>query len=371
MLIALLLPAVQAAREAARRMQCSNHLKQIGLAQHNYHDAQGSLTQGCAPQTLKFPFWADTSHPEGYAWNCWGYIQQMLPYFEQTALYDQVVQTIEYDFMWYVWNGNERAGRDTGPFKAGQVYNTPWATEIAMLVCPSTAGTGWRGNDDNGRLGRNSYHCNSGDLWAVWDDNPFRGPFGFGDRLVCTFGQMSDGTSNTALGSEVEIGSTPNGNRIKGNMAGEMDYGPPRNCNIMAAGNGTISQPLTWIDDPWDIVGARWGDGRPPFTQFHMVLPPNRPSCAGDYPGWNDFMYAAAALITASSNHTGGVNLAMCDGSVRFVSDSVDAGDQGYPDWWTEVNDSRGSGKGTIRADSQYGVWGALGTRAGGESKSL
>ena len=361
-LIALLLPAVQAAREAARRMQCSNNLKQIGLAQHNHVDARKCLTQASRPQTLLFN--------NGSSYNRWGYIQQMLPFFEQAALYEQVVTAMKADFMWYPWRGWEVANGRPAPYVDGERYDSAWSTEMNMIICPSTSGTGFTGNGDNGKTGRNSYHCNAGDLWVNWDSNhPCRGPFGPGDRLQCTFGFIPDGTSNTAMASEVEIGSTPNGAKLKGNMAQNVTYGPPLNCSSRATGNGMIIDPVAETNAD-RVIGCRWGDAIPSFTQLFMCVPPNRPSCSN-----GGSIESGGLLVTASSNHTGGVNVVMCDGSVQFVSDTVEAGEQGTYSPWTNINDGGNGGNpaiGTAGSEpSHYGVWGAAGTRNGSESKSL
>jgi hypothetical protein len=366
-------------------MQCTNHLKQLGLAQHNHHDIYESFTQSSRPMTLKFTFWGPNAT---YAY--WGYIQQMLPFFEQGAIYEGVVEAIRADFMWNPWRSWETAGGRPEPYVDGQRYDTVWAREIPTLICPSTAGTGFTGTSDNGKLGRNSYHCNVGDLFCEWDSyHALRGPFGPGDRLQCSFGHITDGTSNTGMISEVEIGSAPNGTSIKGNVAVEVPYGPPLTCKAVATTSGQFDSRFDAAGKGEDYadrtVGCRWGDSRPTYTQFFMNLPPNQPNCSqnNNAEGWG-------LVMTASSNHTGGVNLVMCDGAVRFVSDSVDAGDQGYDPWdgvlqrggqWGDhpgsqaLLDRHGGDPDMINeavsGPSRYGVWGALGSKAGGESRSL
>ncbi|MDR1957776.1 MAG: DUF1559 domain-containing protein, partial [Planctomycetaceae bacterium] len=102
-----------------------------------------------------------------------------------------------------------------------------------------------------------------------------------------------------------------------------------------------------------DYFGTRWGDGRGP-SSFSTILPPNSPSCSG-----NALDYDARMLVSASSYHTGGVNAALGDGSVTFVSDTVDSGT--LTDSTTPV----------VSGTSPFGVWGAMGSINGGESKSF
>ncbi|HPZ84614.1 MAG TPA: DUF1559 domain-containing protein, partial [Thermogutta sp.] len=94
--------------------------------------------------------------------------------------------------------------------------------------------------------------------------------------------------------------------------------------------------------------GRRWACGIPQYTRFNTVLPPNSPACNDS--GWDE----RNAVITASSNHPGGVNVAMADASVRFVSETIDAGNPALPEVQVGL--------------SPYGIWGALGSKDGGES---
>ena len=152
-LVALLLPAVQAAREAARRMQCTNNLKQLGLAVHNFHDTFRTF-----PSASRQPQFKDN---EVNDWvngrDRWGYLCVLLPYIEQQALYNELV--------------TNQLG-----------VNRPWTgmpltrTKVAGFLCPSDSG----GNTKGDTLARNSYHCNRGDFWLGWNWNECRGVMGDG-----------------------------------------------------------------------------------------------------------------------------------------------------------------------------------------------
>jgi prepilin-type N-terminal cleavage/methylation domain-containing protein/prepilin-type processing-associated H-X9-DG protein len=386
MLIALLLPAVQAAREAARRMQCSNHCKQLALTQHTHADAFGVFSQSSRPQQL------DVSGCEPHRI---GYICQILPFFEQAAIYDRVVASCKTWVGWAPWDTDGLA-RDqnhnvidpNNPPSGATVYMIAWNAKIPTLVCPSTAGTGFTGGAAG--LGRNSYHCNVGDYFCEWDSfHALRGPFAPGDRLPGKMSAITDGTSNTAMLSEIEIGSAPSGTRVKGNIAVNVPYGSPVQLKSIVRQNGNFDAQFDAAGKGEDfadrIVGGRWGDSIPAYTQFYMVMPPNSPNIStnNNYEGWG-------ICMSASSNHPGGVNVALCDGSVRFVSDSVNAGDQGWEPWdgrlerggqWGDAPGSRanvernGGDAGVLSSrvsePSHYGVWGALGSRAANESASL
>jgi len=216
--------------------------------------------------------------------------------------------------------------------------------------------------------------------------------------MKCDFGMIEDGTSNTAAISEVEIGSAEDGTLIKGNVAfhmwnwGMTNWAAPGNCRQGAlqgamGANFRHEYRATTLTPPDNdrIIGSRWGGAHPIFSQFFMAAPPNSPSCAQNHDGGNENW---GILVSASSHHTGGVNVAMCDGAVRFISDTVDAGDQMYDPWdkvlqrggqWGDPPGVAPVGQGgdkslyrsRVSEPSRYGIWGALGSKAGGEAKSL
>jgi len=123
--------------------------------------------------------------------------------------------------------------------------------------------------------------------------------------------------------------------------------GDVRRCLDARVGNGRISNPRT------SQKGGRWADAYAAYQLFHTVVPPNGPSCGN---GGDNIVHAA------SSFHPGGVNVAFLDGSVRFVPDSVSAGNPQLD--WTVTRTSE-------TGPSRFGVWGALSTRDGGEAATL
>jgi len=318
-LIALLLPAVQAAREAARRSQCTNNLKQAGLALHNYHD------------TLKcFPFRMGGTQAGGCGPSNCGRISgwvMLLPYMEQRALYDQVVAGGTYGANVYSpwgphpWDGNF----------------TPWTRKLPSLVCPSDAGTLSLATPVNYCfcVGDTSQGINGA-------TNP-RGVFGYYSRVDTA--AIEDGTSNTLAVSERVVCS--DASKVKGGRANSVAVNPnPSICYNQVTGD-------TYNTVVGCIAGLRWQDGNVGFTAVNTVLPPNSPSCqTGTWDG-DDGVYPP------TSHHPGGVNGLLADGSTRFISQTIESGTL------------TAAAPTTLRTPSPYGVWGAMGSRVGGESKPV
>ncbi len=314
-LIALLLPAVQQAREAARRTQCKNNLKQLGLALHNYHDVYNTFTyrQG------------GTNTGDAITGN-WGRLSGMfglLPYFDQGPLFNQVQSPLTIDGVSYPANG---------PAPWTEAY-TPWTAVISGLLCPSDT-THVRVN----RLGNSSYAFSAGDSSNVNAANP-RGVFGVNSRA--NFRDFADGTSNTIMLAERMF---PTSTNDIANVLYASNFTVPNDCR--ATFNMTTRQYVTGT--PQQQTGDRWADGGAAYSAFNTILPINSPSCAhNNHDAQNGF-------YSASSRHTGGCHGLMGDGSVRFISENIDAGNLG-------IDAANPPGQ------SPYGVWGSLGTKAAGE----
>ncbi|MCL2624968.1 MAG: DUF1559 domain-containing protein, partial [Planctomycetaceae bacterium] len=177
-----------------------------------------------------------------------------------------------------------------------------------------------------------------------------------------SMGSLVDGTSNTVAFSE-RCTSSPR-NKIKGAYILTLDGW---NNDVTPPGGLTLA-PILCLEskdpkktDQYDLnkgtgvqigdhFGTRWADGRGPGS-FSTILPPNSPSCSG-----GPLDYDARMMVAASSFHTGGVNVAIADGSVQFVSDTINSGTL------TDTTFPVSSGK------SPFGVWGAMGSINGGES---
>jgi prepilin-type N-terminal cleavage/methylation domain-containing protein/prepilin-type processing-associated H-X9-DG protein len=332
-LIALLLPAVQAAREAARRSQCTNNLKQMGIALQNFHDTHKRF-----PTATRDPLLVDSQYRD-YRDNRhrWSYITVLLPFMEQGPLYDEFI--------------SNHLGK-TVPWSG----NTLTRAKIATIMCPSDPGISTVGNT----MSRTSYHCNRGDFWLDYDWYECRGVMGNGERKTVNMAAIKDGTSNTMAISEVVIGvdggtqSNPEG-IATGTGTGNALV--PQTCKDRLGPNGMLTGSVQ--GGGWQ-KGFRWADSHSCYSQFHPILPPNSPSCGNTGESW--------ALITASSHHPGGCNAVFLDGSVHFISETVDSGDPNMipgnlPNPPARPQDYTGP--------SLYGIWGSLGSAAGGEAVQI
>lgn len=336
-LVALLLPAVQKAREAARRSQCKNNLKQIGLAVHQYHD-----TNNC------FPFGrGGTNGPNRLTSNLetMSGLVSILPYLEEMSLYEAIsnrYETPDRNFVFWPW------GKHPDKFD-GDPYYPLWDMTVPAFLCPSDEGS----KKDKTDFGRVNYVMSRGDTIMNNDLVPQpRGVFGF--MAQNSFQDIQDGTTHTIMFSErcvagndnytqVKTGISRNRGTIGGTGIADELRGDPTRC-ALAEG---MHNELLFDIVPRPLSGQRWCDGRPVFTGFTTVLPPNAPSCIADMDWWY------WGIFTPSSHHPGGVNGLMVDGSVQFISEQINTGDLTYPE--------------VVSGPSPYGVWGAMGSRSGSE----
>ncbi len=276
-LVGLLLPAVQAAREAARRMQCGNHIKQLGLALQNYHSAHRAFP----------PARTSRNQISTHAF--------LLPFIEQNNIYVQ----IDWNQMW------------NSPY-----HQTIYGQTVPTFLCPSDNLT-----NKPAQLAGNNYRFNQGNqiLFGNPPSNPAdpnygmpmpNGPFHLDSHI--RFADIPDGTSSTAAISEHGMGDFNNG------MASKTDTFWPRTYPA----NPDEAYKMCEAIDPTNLsfqrfsdIGAPWLYGYHSTTFYFHVAPPNKRSC----------MYPPGRIMTtAKSNHTGGVTVGMCDGSVRSVNDSIE-----------------------------------------------
>lgn len=341
-LVGLLLPAVQAAREAARRMQCSNNVKQLALAALNYESAYKRFPSRQAGSGT-IPSWGQRLRLSGFC--------AMLPFLEQTSLYNLIE-----DEQRNPWNGWYRAN-------GGQ---------LSFLHCPSDPGND-RQVDPNNRAwcGTVGYAFCAGDSYARsawWEDNErqnraisiskpridARGIFG--RHNYPRIGEIIDGTSNTLAFSERRIPTTQDGKGMVYWSAGSaVNSYIPLTCRTEWGANRYFNIANRFNSDTQ--AGFRWADGAAFFHAFTTILPPNTAVCLiGDNNWSNTGGHYGPGIWTPTSEHTGGVQCAMADGSVQFISENIDTGNLGVV-----------APLETFGGISPYGVWGAMGTKSGGE----
>jgi prepilin-type processing-associated H-X9-DG protein len=275
-LIALLLPAVQQAREAARRSQCKNNLKQIGLALHNYE----ASTKVFPPGQLGFPM-VFSAHA------------QLLPYTDQDSLRKLINYNVPpLSFGNPAWTYNE-----SGPAKV----------RIPLFLCPSDTGQipGQVFGPINYPASMGSGTVNNGSHATTDADGVIFA------RSSIRIADIRDGTSTTAAFSESILGdgiaSAPTNANERQRRSVELSMGTP--TTVAACAAGTV-----WSG----IRGAKWINGHLADTMYNHYYNPNdnTPDCNN---GFHNF-----ALTAARSQHPGGVHLLLCDGHVRFVSNSID-----------------------------------------------
>jgi prepilin-type N-terminal cleavage/methylation domain-containing protein/prepilin-type processing-associated H-X9-DG protein len=307
-LIALLLPAVQAAREAARRAQCVNNLKQIGIAMHNYHDQQGSLPYGV----------------KGCCWGTW--LVSLLPYVEQQSMFN-------------AWNaaGNTvymNAGSQPDIFRYNGPTNvTVTSSRISAYICPSdpnvlsVTGNGVTVNGTFFPTTSQNYVVNFGN--TITDQPQY---------------YQWNGTNVPFLGAPFSDIGTPAVQLSLGGQYANVTITPSATVSLAGITDGLSNSMLT----AEVLVAAQTGDSRG-FSwwgfaaQFTGLYPPNssqpdvmqqasnckngtgNPPCVvstGSI-GSNGVYTGLGMANIPRSKHPGGVNVGMCDGSVRFIKNSV------------------------------------------------
>ncbi|TWU06741.1 Type II secretion system protein G precursor [Symmachiella macrocystis] len=366
-LVALIMPAVQHAREAARRTQCKNNLKQLGLALHEYHESfnvfpymQGGTVGGI----INGGFYGD-----GNELQVNGFIQ-LLPYLDRTPLYRRIQGA-----------STPRPGGGFYPPWGGapdDIAYTPWQARIPVFICPSNPTGTFTFNS-----GQRSYAMCMGDTvnnaglvprfvgsnaTTPGPNQAFltgvigtRGLFGFISST--SFRDMSDGTSNTIAMSERGIYSAGSGRDVRGLTAKNFTtqvLNSPVLCLASEVGGKKYD-----IDVDVEIdqhQGAMWHRGSPQSAGFNTILPPNSPSCMP-----ND-VDNSWALVSAGSYHENSVHCLMGDGSVRNVSEVINTGNLAARPGDPIIDRQLAEDFPLFTVgQSNYGVWGALGTTQGSE----
>lgn len=307
LLIALLLPAVQAAREAARTMQCGNNLKQIGLGVQLYHDANGMLPPG-------------GHNPWRQTW-----YHAILPHIDQQPLYD-------------LWDPRFDYYTSSSACKNVQIAATP----VETMHCPSNRNTPFKLADTNVwfRYWRGNYVCNAGNV-------------GVGNTgstgLACLGSRSLAGATIRNGGAPFLVATDSGGFRYQ--SFGDIADGLSNTLGFSECLQGERGASCNGLTNTQDLRGSPFHAAFCWFTTWltpNSVNPDVNPDSGGccvpkdDAPCQSATIAGGPVALAARSRHSGGVNVSMLDGSGRFVSDSVD-----------------------------WNIWQALGTSAGGETPGL
>jgi len=341
MLIALLLPAVQAAREAARRMSCSNKMKQMGLAVHNYHDVHDCIPPGMHRNT-------NDNNATSSLWRffgSWGVF--ILPFIEQGALYSTYFPAVSLPNNTPgsgTVSGNPGLNRDLALTRMNN-YECPTDPGAGRMVIPATELAHTNYPDFEWPV--TSYRCvsgtNTGQDWFVWDDPPtqadrqhLKGMFTLVNKIPTTVGMPSnevvlgavtDGLSNTSMFAESHL---PNATTNGGDARLTFWSSVPANHFLTAFPMAATLRKHDWEACRSGAPGALTSDQRMWYCQRSM----------GSY------------------HPSGGGNVTLGDGSVRFVTGNVSTGNA-----WGNT--------GNLYSAERYGIWGALCATQSGQSAAL
>jgi len=293
-LVALLLPAIQAAREAARRSQCVNNLKQLTLAYQNYHDSFKT-----------FPRFAFKSPGFG-EWEGYSAHSQLLPFIEQQSLFDQL--KIESNDFYLRWHDN---GVNNG-------LNMVRSADLPAFLCPSDRR--FPSTAAGRESGKGCNYAGSMGVSLSWSNNATQNGI-FRRTMETRMADVLDGTSNTIMLSEILCGDLDNAMYRVGEPCMTASGPGSTNLTVVSTWAQTSCLPTSHISSN----GNNWLAPLPTQTIFSTVATPNwqYPTCQ-----WSPSGYASDrdGVFPARSRHPGGVNTTYVDGSVSFITDNVDEG---------------------------------------------
>jgi prepilin-type processing-associated H-X9-DG protein len=351
---------------------CTNQAKQLALGCHNLHDTHNQLPNQCVQLTMgmtKYGGWlaSMTAEQENlYRQSSVGPFTPILPYIEQHSLYDEIKTKLF----------PTASGAYCINPKADGTANTLFCAKIATFLCPSDPNTKPPADTNPAR---GTYGFNFGDFYPHGNGNInfIRGVMKPGNFGRIGLESITDGTSNTVLLAErrctkITISSTAISGT--GSLKEDLAYfdtldsngtSAPKDCLALQVGTSEISK-FCVSPEVHRFVGIVWGASLINHCGFVTTLPPNALSCAA-----TQTQPDQRAIISAASYHAGGCNVALADASVRFVSESIDCGSI-HTITDTDISSTYGSTPAqNYSGASPWGIWGAAGTIAGGETKAL
>ena len=300
-LIALLLPAVQQAREAARRTQCRNNLKQLGLALHNYESNLETFPPNLVP-----------GGNFGYSAGNWGVLAFLSPYLDQSNVYNSM-------------NLNAPTYAATAPYAIADASNAKAASLIVpVFLCPSDKATSLGDGYGVTSLGPANYCANMGSGINTYNGAPANGsPYNADGVMFANskirIADIIDGTSNTACMSESILGEGPR------SSPGAIPNDEKRSYAYLSTYQSSLDDTSCASPSVWNVQDLRqflWYSGEIRNTSYSHYYTPNSKKwdCVTNAYALG---YTAIGWKAARSRHVGGVNLLVCDGSVRFISDNI------------------------------------------------
>ncbi len=391
-LAGLLLPAIQQAREAARRMSCSSNIRQFGLAMLNYESTYKKITGQCAGIYLANPNSGQAAI--GAASNGrWSGMVGLLPFMEQAALFSRI------DSGYTARNGT--GGSVTyGPYgqrispaptivgpRTGQYH--PTASQVGFFRCPSDPG---RKTQAYGSLGRLNYAFCVGDAQSgIHSENinqdHARGMFCLGQQFLLA--ACTDGTSNTIMFGEI---GTPDANvpksaaqaratptkeaKVQGRNHAQFPFQTPneRGMDVMQCRSSARGGNYVGTIPVFEWRGFGWLEAYCPWSAFNTINGPNGASCSDAAQA--NMNGTDEGIWSAGSYHFGGAHVVLFDNSVKFIQNEIDtannaagatAADYYSPGYYDAPGTAPPVRTPNWTSPSPFGTWGAMGTKGGGE----
>ncbi len=293
-MVAILLPAIQAAREAARRTACTNNLKQIGIAAHNFHAARNAFPMGSEAKE-----WA-AMPANAWTFYRWSSLAHLTPFLEETNAYNALDLSVPL-------YGPTSAGLDVTAVNARGVKLT-----VGLFLCPSD-----RGQTVSVKFGPTNYAANAGTGGDGGSPIQTDGVFFVNSHIRLS--HIVDGSSHTALFSESLLGN-PDGSPLQRDP--QADYKFALSAPLTETGCANSAQ--------WNVSNGRgfaWVNGEMRCALYNHYQLPNSPNfdCMGvTFLGGVQKVFTPYGWRAARSRHGGGVNLLLADGSTRFIEDGID-----------------------------------------------
>ena len=293
MLVGILLPAVQSARESGRRVQCANNLRQLGIAAQSYESTFSTFPPGAVAK--EYP--AKKTNP--YNYYRWSALAHLLPHLENGNIYDRLHLDVP------LYDG----------FRVSEVNRQTVSLRISEFLCPSDSGT-----SENITFGPTNYAACAGS--GVNGGSPYEADGMFFTNSNLPAAAIKDGKSNTLAFSESILGRTPPPVTFREDANPRLVYGYARAIPLNEEACGRTAL--------WNFTEARgfsWANGEYRSALFNTYLSPNSPEfdcITARISGPLDIVHSGYGWKTARSWHPGGVNACFADGSLKVITNDIE-----------------------------------------------